>query len=177
MVCAWHVPCCCSSFPCVHEQQGWSTALGPWKAMPMNLLMMFMMGNSIGLFPIMMLGMMVYRPVQALLSYREGDSGCLYAYLAQDGTKCCGMHAMCSPALKELLNHCCHLVTCTAFQRSSGDQGLLQRVVYVSANIVVLALATWKLRSMGLLPTAQSDWVEFIEARQVLTNWHRHMHA
>lgn len=41
--------------------------------MPMNLLMMFMMGNSIGLFPIMMLGMMVYRPVQALLSYKEGE--------------------------------------------------------------------------------------------------------
>lgn len=67
-----------------------------------------------------------------------------------------------------------NLISHAAFQRLSGDQGLLQKFVYVSANIVVLALATWKLRSMGLLPTAQSDWVEFIEARQVLNDQYRH---
>lgn len=70
-----------------------------------------------------------------------------------------------------------NLISHAAFQRLSGDQGLLQKFVYVSANIVVLALATWKLRSMGLLPTAQSDWVEFIEARQVLNDQYRHVHA
>ena len=51
--------------------------------MPMNLLMMFMMGNSIGLFPIMMLGMMVYRPVQALLSYKEGGSSSSSKHVAR----------------------------------------------------------------------------------------------
>jgi hypothetical protein len=38
----------------------------------MNLLILFMAGNQIGLFPIMMVGMMLYRPIQAMLSYKEG---------------------------------------------------------------------------------------------------------
>ena len=53
-------------------KQGWSIALGPWKQLPMNLFLMYMAGNSISLFPIMMVGMMAYRPVQALIGYREG---------------------------------------------------------------------------------------------------------
>ena len=44
---------------------------------------------------------------------------------------------------------------------------MLQKLLYLSANVLILGLAMWKLRSMGLLPTAQSDWVEFIEARNV----------
>ena len=53
------------------------------------------------------------------------------------------------------------------FDKLTGDQHVLQKLLYLSANILILGLAMWKLRNMGLLPTAQSDWVEFIEAREV----------
>ena len=62
-----------SSDSTIVTKQGWGIALGPWKQLPMNLFLMFMAGNSISLFPIMMVGMMAYRPVQALISYREGQ--------------------------------------------------------------------------------------------------------
>ncbi len=52
---------------------GWSIALGPWKQLPLNLLVLWMAGNTISLFPIMMVGMMLVRPVQAIFNCKEGQ--------------------------------------------------------------------------------------------------------
>jgi len=49
-------------------KRSWDTALGPIKQVPMNLFMMWMAGNSISIFPIMMVGMMAMRPIQAFMS-------------------------------------------------------------------------------------------------------------
>ncbi|XP_041973764.1 ER membrane protein complex subunit 4 [Aricia agestis] len=46
----------------------WDVALGPLKQVPMNLFIMYMAGNSISIFPIMMVGMLIVRPVKALFS-------------------------------------------------------------------------------------------------------------
>jgi len=53
------------------EKKSWDIALGPLKQLPMNLFIMWMAGNSISIFPIMMVGMMFIRPVQALLSIQQ----------------------------------------------------------------------------------------------------------
>lgn len=107
-------------------KMGWSIALGPWKQLPLNLLVLWMAGNTISLFPIMMVGMMFVRPVQTLFSYKD------------------------------------------VFDRLRGDQAVLQKVVFILANLVGIALAVYKFNSMGLLPTSQSDWLEFMEARENL---------
>ena len=57
---------------------GWSIALGPWKQLPLNLLVLWMAGNTISLFPIMMVGMMFVRPVQTLFSYKDGEPGTVH---------------------------------------------------------------------------------------------------
>ena len=44
---------------------------------------------------------------------------------------------------------------------------MLQKMVYILANLVGIGLAVWKFNSMGLLPTSQSDWLEFMDARHV----------
>ncbi|XP_047987265.1 ER membrane protein complex subunit 4 [Leguminivora glycinivorella] len=44
----------------------WDVALGPLKQVPMNLFIMYMAGNSISIFPIMMVGMLIVRPVKSL---------------------------------------------------------------------------------------------------------------
>ncbi|KAK3086289.1 hypothetical protein FSP39_016371, partial [Pinctada imbricata] len=49
-------------------QRSWDIALGPLKQIPMNFFIMWMAGNSISIFPIMMVGMMFFRPIQALLA-------------------------------------------------------------------------------------------------------------
>ncbi|XP_003385718.1 PREDICTED: ER membrane protein complex subunit 4-like [Amphimedon queenslandica] len=107
-------------------KQGWGLALGPLKQLPMNLFIMWMAGNTVSLFPIMMVGMMFFRPVQTLLSCKE------------------------------------------AFKNLVGDQAIFQKAVYVFGNLAVIALAVYKFHSMGLLPTYQSDWLEFQEPQKIL---------
>uniref|UniRef100_A0A0V0JB99 ER membrane protein complex subunit 4 n=1 Tax=Schistocephalus solidus TaxID=70667 RepID=A0A0V0JB99_SCHSO len=49
-------------------KRSWDIALAPLRQIPMNLLIMWMTGNSISIFPIMMVIMMFLRPIQAILS-------------------------------------------------------------------------------------------------------------
>uniref|UniRef100_A0A8C6XIJ4 ER membrane protein complex subunit 4 n=1 Tax=Naja naja TaxID=35670 RepID=A0A8C6XIJ4_NAJNA len=50
------------------EKRCWDIALGPLKQIPMNLFIMYMAGNTISIFPTMMVCMMAWRPIQALMS-------------------------------------------------------------------------------------------------------------
>lgn len=52
-------------------------------------------------------------------------------------------------------------------QKLSGDQAYLQMAVYLLANVVGIGLGLYKVNAMGLLPTSQSDWLEFMEVREV----------
>lgn len=47
-------------------KKSWDIALAPIKQVPMNLFIMYMAGNSISIFPIMMVGMLLLRPIQAI---------------------------------------------------------------------------------------------------------------
>ncbi|VDK62493.1 unnamed protein product, partial [Anisakis simplex] len=49
-------------------KRAWEMALQPIKSLPMNMFMMYMSGNTISIFPIMMIAMMAWRPVKALMS-------------------------------------------------------------------------------------------------------------
>ncbi|CAG0896358.1 unnamed protein product [Darwinula stevensoni] len=49
-------------------KRSWDLALGPLKQLPMNAFILYMAGNSISIFPIMMVGMMLIRPVKALMT-------------------------------------------------------------------------------------------------------------
>ncbi|XP_018570312.1 ER membrane protein complex subunit 4 [Anoplophora glabripennis] len=49
-------------------KKSWDLALAPLKQVPMNLFIMYMAGNSISIFPIMMVGMLLMRPLQAIWS-------------------------------------------------------------------------------------------------------------
>ncbi|KAF7279774.1 hypothetical protein GWI33_006757 [Rhynchophorus ferrugineus] len=43
-----------------------NATLAPLKQVPMNLFISYMAGNSISIFPIMMVGMLLMRPIQAI---------------------------------------------------------------------------------------------------------------
>lgn len=49
-------------------KKSWDLALGPLKQVPMNLFIMYMAGNSISIFPIMMVGMLIVRPLKLLFT-------------------------------------------------------------------------------------------------------------
>jgi len=105
-------------------KKSWNIALGPMKQLPMNLFMMYMAGNSISIFPIMIVGMMIFKPIKALLTLKA------------------------------------------TFKVLDGDQGILLKFTYLLGNILCLMLALYKCHSMGILPTAPSDWLAFKEHRQ-----------
>ena len=52
-------------------KRSWDLALGPFKQVPMNLFIMYMSGNTISIFPIMMVIMMIVRPVKTLFSVKQ----------------------------------------------------------------------------------------------------------
>ncbi|GFY36968.1 ER membrane protein complex subunit 4 [Trichonephila inaurata madagascariensis] len=52
-------------------KKSWDIALAPLKQVPMNLFIMYMAGNSISIFPIMMIGMLFVRLVKALLTIQS----------------------------------------------------------------------------------------------------------
>jgi hypothetical protein len=48
--------------------RSWDIALGPLKQAPMNVMISWMAGNSIALFPIMFVGMLLFRPLQSMFT-------------------------------------------------------------------------------------------------------------
>ncbi|XP_065184995.1 ER membrane protein complex subunit 4-like [Sycon ciliatum] len=107
-------------------KQSWGVAIGPLKQLPMNLLVMYMAGNTISIFPIMVVGMMLWRPLQTFFS------------------------------MSALLD------------QFRGDHSAVQKLVFISSNILMVLIALLKCHSMGLLPTSPSDWLQFISVREQL---------
>ncbi|XP_023330684.1 ER membrane protein complex subunit 4 [Eurytemora carolleeae] len=59
------------SDPNLRIKRSWDVALGPMKQVPMNLFIMYMSGNSISIFPIMMVIMMMVRPVKTMFTVKQ----------------------------------------------------------------------------------------------------------
>ena len=67
----------------------------------------------------------------------------------------------------------CVCVCFTVFKKLTGDQAVLQMGVYLLANLVGIGLGLYKVNAMGLLPTSQSDWLEFMVIREVSLQYSR----
>ncbi|OTF73389.1 transmembrane protein 85-like protein [Euroglyphus maynei] len=52
------------------------------------------------------------------------------------------------------------------FKLIEGNQAIMQKLVYIIGNLAGIALALYKCKSMGLLPTHPSDWLDFVEPPQ-----------
>lgn len=53
-----------------------------------------------------------------------------------------------------------------AFKLIEGNQAIMQKLIYIIGNLAGIALALYKCKSMGLLPTHPSDWLDFVEPPQ-----------
>lgn len=52
-------------------KQSWNIALAPMYQVPMNLFLMYMSGGTISIFSLMMVGLLMYRPISALLTCKD----------------------------------------------------------------------------------------------------------
>ncbi len=127
----------------------------------MNLFIMWMAGSTISIFPIMMVGMMFIRPIQALMSIQQ--SKLVHEILLT-------VHGwslpFCACRARIWCDSFCALVF-AAFKSIDGAHATLQRVVYTLGNLVGLGLAVYKCQVMGLLPTHPSDWLAFVQPQEV----------
>ena len=63
-------------------KKSWELALAPAKALPMNAIMMYMSGNSLQIFSIMMVFMLFKNPIQGLLQTNQ-----VFTRFETEGTK------------------------------------------------------------------------------------------
>lgn len=52
-------------------KKSWDVALAPIRQVPMNLIVMYMAGNSLSIFPIIMVVMLLIKPIQSLMGIRS----------------------------------------------------------------------------------------------------------
>ena len=99
-------------------KKAWEVAIAPAKQLPMNAIGMYMSGNSLQMFSIMMVFMLFKAPIQALMNINQ-----TFARFESDGKK---------------------------------QEMLMVKAAFIGCNLLALALGTWKVNQMGLLP-----WVFF----------------
>ena len=63
-------------------KKAWELAIAPAKSLPMNAVMMYMSGNSLQIFSIMMVFMLFKTPIQSLLQTNQ-----MFEKFETDGTK------------------------------------------------------------------------------------------
>ncbi|PKC06072.1 transmembrane protein 85 [Rhizophagus irregularis] len=111
-------------------KKAWDAALSPGKNIPMNAFMLWMSGNGVQIFSVMIKGMLFFQPIKALMGI---DS--VFERYESSKTK---------------------------------SQLIWPKLVYVILQLLTMALGLYKCSSMGLLPTATSDWLAFMEQKQIL---------
>ncbi|CAJ0849981.1 1370_t:CDS:2 [Entrophospora sp. SA101] len=108
--------------------KAWDAALSPGKNIPMNVFMLWMSGNGVQIFSVMITGMLLVQPIKALMNI---DS--VFERYESSKTK---------PYL------------------------IWPKLLYVFFQFLIMSLGLYKCSSMGLLPTATSDWLAFMDPKQ-----------
>ncbi|KAI9358333.1 hypothetical protein DFJ73DRAFT_957800 [Zopfochytrium polystomum] len=137
-------------------KKSWDVALAPLKSIPMNAFMLYMSGNSVQIFSILVTVMLFWNAAKAMLSLPQ-------AFEKFDIRRKAGGDGASSNS------------TGASGSASSGGLGailsdplLVPKLVFIVAQILTMGLGVYKCGSMGLLPTAQSDWLAFLEPKKVL---------
>ena len=55
-------------------KKSWDLALSPMKSIPMNLFMLWMSGNSVQIFSILIVGMLLQNAVKGVVGVNQGTS-------------------------------------------------------------------------------------------------------
>eukprot|EP00842_Homolaphlyctis_polyrhiza_P004912 jgi/Hompol1/5421/HPOL_004422-RA len=122
-------------------KKAWDTAFTPAKSIPMNAFMLYMTGNGIQIFSILVTVMMLFNSVNSMINVSKAFE----RFQISSGPKKTGLAALAALA---------------------SDPLLLPMIAFVLMQAANLGLATWKCNSMGLLPTTSSDWLAFLESKQ-----------
>ncbi|KAI8618102.1 hypothetical protein BC830DRAFT_1110275, partial [Chytriomyces sp. MP71] len=125
-------------------KKSWDTALGPLKQAPMQGFMLYMSGNSVQIYSIMVTVMLFQNALRGIFSTEQAF------------------------ARFETTDTTADTTSSDKKASKSSQSLLLPKVVYVFAQLVLMGLGLYKCHSMGLLPTSHSDWLSFLEPKRVV---------
>ncbi|POY76329.1 hypothetical protein BMF94_0524 [Rhodotorula taiwanensis] len=113
----------------LRQQKAWELATSPAKAVPMQAFMMYMSGTGIQIFSIMSVWFLLKQAVTGAMGVQQAFAG---------------FDASVKPK--------------STSANDTPQSFLQQKAVYVVCQLGLLAVALWKIRSMGLLPDSAEDW-------------------
>ncbi|ORY38853.1 DUF1077-domain-containing protein [Rhizoclosmatium globosum] len=119
-------------------KKSWETAIAPLKQVPMQGFMLYMSGNSVQIYSIMVTVMLFMNSFNAIL-------GTNHAFKRFESTS-----------------------SGTDKKPPSNANLIFPKIVYILAQCVLFGLGVYKCSSMGLLPTSHSDWLSFLEVKRVV---------
>lgn len=111
--------------------------MSPAKSLPMQAMMLWMAGNTVQIFSISIVVMLLYQPIKAILSIQT---------------------AFIPFRQSEEEN-----VTLRSSKSSiGGDDALIPaKLTFFAFQLLLFSMGLWKCQGMGLLPTSESDWLSF----------------
>lgn len=66
------------SYEALKEKRAWDMAISPAKSLPMNAFMLYMSGNSVQIFSIGILVMLLLNPLKAIANINSGVPNIIY---------------------------------------------------------------------------------------------------
>ncbi|KAL4208578.1 hypothetical protein CU097_009685 [Rhizopus azygosporus] len=130
-------------------KRAWDVALAPAKSIPMSLFMMYMSGNSLQIFSVVITATMLFiQPIKAIMSVQESKYFLLMPLFFK-------------------LNLFFLLSAFSRFESKESDL-TLPKLSFIGLQVIVVLLGIYRVNSMGLLPNTASDWLSFIKPKEIL---------
>jgi ER membrane protein complex subunit 4 len=137
-------------------KKAWDVALAPARAIPMNAFMLWMSGNSLQIFSILITVMLFWNSLKSLMAVHgvfERFAPVVASSAAGDAKGGDGTATPTTP--KPTPSFIVGLLDLPS------DPLVLQKLAYMAMQLVLVGLGVWKCNGMGLLPTSTSDWLAF----------------
>jgi hypothetical protein len=119
-------------------KKAWEVATAPGKSIPMNGFMLWMAGNGVQIFSIMITGMLLFNAIKSLFAVQS-------TFQPFESTT----------------------ETSKRSAKSVSTQPsplMMPKLTFIALQLALLLMGVWKCQGMGLLPTAESDWLAFMTA-------------
>ncbi|KAH9807422.1 hypothetical protein DFH28DRAFT_1089610 [Melampsora americana] len=118
----------------LRQQKAWDLALSPAKQIPMQAFMMWMSGNGVQIFSVMMVYMLIKGAISSIFSVNQSFKGFMPQPLNSTHSPASG------PSTYDLK---------------------FQKLSFITFQFGLLLLGLYKVNTMGLLPTRLSDWIMY----------------
>ncbi|KAJ3122033.1 hypothetical protein HK098_003163 [Nowakowskiella sp. JEL0407] len=121
-------------------KKAWEVVLGSARSIPMNAFMLYMSGNGVQIWSILVTVMLLWNSLKAIAGVQSA-----FERFATTPTRITGLSSLLQDPL------------------------LPVKLGYIGVNLLNFFLGVYKCSAMGLLPV-ESDWMQFLEEKIVLEN-------